>query len=258
MHDRRDGGARRPEVAVALDFPDGDQALAMVDRLAGGTDLYKVGLELFTRSGPHIVERLRARGKRVFLDLKLHDIPATVRGAVRAASGLGVELLTVHASGGREMIRAAREAADDGPTRILAVTVLTSLGPRELGLLHRREAADVAGEVLHLAKLALDAGAHGLVSSVGEVRAIRAAFGGAPLVVSPGIRLPGDDHHDQSRVATPGDAVASGADVLVVGRSVTGSVDPPAALKRLRTGMLEGLEAGVGAGSRDEATVEEG
>lgn len=249
-----DGPADRgaPEVIVALDHPEAGAALELVDRLPEGT-WYKVGLELFAAEGPALVERLAGRGHPIFLDLKLHDIPNTVAGATRAAARLGVRLLTVHASGGSEMIRAASEAAgetsgrstasagegsaagdpgDEG-LRILAVTVLTSLDDALLGDVMGREAS-VEASVGRLAALAYGAGADGAVASVDECTAIKAICGPDFGVATPGIRLPGGEAHDQKRVATPADARAAGADWLVVGRAITAADDPVEALERVR------------------------
>lgn len=226
-----------PEVIVALDVPDAGAARSMVDRLPG-TTWYKVGLELFTAAGPAFVEELVEGGNEVFLDLKLHDIPHTVAGGVSAAARLGVRLLTVHASGGREMLEAAREASDaarQGPA-LLAVTVLTSLD--DAGL------ADVMGPgtgveeaVARLAVLAREAGAHGAVASVEECSAVKAACGPDFLVATPGIRMAGGETHDQKRVATPRGARRAGSDYLVVGRAVTRADDPAAALERIRAAV---------------------
>jgi orotidine-5'-phosphate decarboxylase len=232
---------RRPEVAVALDFPSPDEALALVDRLGGEAPLVKVGLELYTRSGPAVVRELRSRGHRVFLDLKLHDIPNTVAGAARAAAELDVELLTVHASGGPSMIRAARDAVKGGGPRILAVSVLTSMDRAELSAVRGID-EEPPEAVLRLVGLALEAGAHGVVASPAEVSPLRARFGPGPLIVTPGIRLPGDDVHDQKRIAGPDEAVRDGSDVLVVGRSVTGAADPREALMRVRSLMAQAAD----------------
>lgn len=223
---------------MALDVPDAASAVELVERLPAGTWV-KVGLELFTASGPEVVRRLRDRGHPVFLDLKLHDIPNTVAGAVRSACRLDVRLLTVHAAGGPDMLaaaaRAAREAAGAEGTRttLLAVTVLTSLDEAAL----RRVTGSRAGveeSVLRLARLVREAGVPGLVASVSECRRVREELGGDVVVATPGIRLPGDASHDQARVATPREAAAAGADYLVVGRSVRGAEDPAAALARVR------------------------
>jgi orotidine-5'-phosphate decarboxylase len=227
---------RAPEVIVALDYPEPAAAFALLERLP--RDLWvKVGLELFTRAGPPVVERLVAEGRRVFLDLKLHDIPNTVAGAVRSASRLGAELLTVHAAGGEAMLRAAAAAARDAraerPLRLLAITVLTSLDDAALAAVMGAGARveDAAGR---LAGLACESAIDGAVCSVAEARAIRVACGEDFLVVTPGIRLAGQSVDDQRRVATPAVARAAGADYLVVGRSITAAEDPAAALARIR------------------------
>lgn len=231
------------EVVVALDYPGPDPAREMADRLPAGT-WCKVGLELFAAAGPGFVEELAADGHPVFLDLKLHDIPNTVEGAVRSAVRTGARMLTVHASGGREMTaaaaEAAREAAPDGaPVEILAVTVLTSLDGAGLEEV-MGEGAGVEASVLRLARLAREGGADGVVSSVGECRRLKEELGRGFRVATPGIRLPGDSAHDQQRVATPADAARAGSDYLVVGRSITQADDPAAALERVRAGVREG------------------
>ncbi len=219
------------EIIVALDLPEGGEALELVDRLGPLGGFYKVGLELFTREGPPIVRALRERGKRVFLDLKLHDIPNTVAAAVRAATRLDVELLTVHAVGGAAMMEGAARAARGSGMRLLGVTVLTSL---DAGALRdswgRRDAVQVEEEVVRLGRDARRAGLHGLVASPREARSLRGALDEETLLVIPGIRPPDMDHHDQTRVATPEVAVEAGADYLVVGRAVTRAPDPRRAL----------------------------
>ncbi|MEJ2481858.1 MAG: orotidine-5'-phosphate decarboxylase, partial [Gemmatimonadota bacterium] len=227
---------RRPEVIVALDFPDPESAWALVERLPAET-WYKVGLELFTRAGPPVVERLVGEGRNVFLDLKLHDIPNTVAGAVRSASQLGARLLTVHAAGGEAMLRAAagaadetaagpgRDASDEDRLRLLAITVLTSLDDASLAEVFGR-GATVEETVGRLAGLARESGIDGVVSSVKECRAIKLACGEEFVVVTPGIRLAGEGAQDQARVSTPATAAAAGADYLVVGRTITRADDP--------------------------------
>jgi len=227
-----------PEVIVALDYPDPEPAFELVRSLPAGT-WYKVGLELFTRAGPPVVRRLVEEGRHVFLDLKLHDIPNTVAGATRAAAAMGVRLLTLHASGGEAMLRAAalavrvenEKAGTD--TRLLAITVLTSLDDTSLGSV-MGEGAEVERAVGRLAGLARESGIAGVVSSVAECRAVKLACGSDFLVVTPGIRLVDEGTQDQKRVATPAVAKASGADFLVVGRSITRAEDPAAALERIR------------------------
>jgi len=232
--------SRLPDVIVALDYPEPEAALALVARLPEGT-WYKVGLELFTRAGPPIVERLAGEGRHVFLDLKLHDIPNTVAGAVRSAARLGARLLTVHASGGEAMLRAAADAAGEGDAslRLLAVTVLTSLDDAGLTAV-MGAGARVEETVGRLAGLARESGIDGAVSSVAECRAIKLACGEEFLVVTPGIRLAGQGAQDQKRVATPATARAAGADYLVVGRSITAADDPAAALAAVREALAEG------------------
>jgi orotidine-5'-phosphate decarboxylase len=232
------GSSAVPEVIVALDYADPEQAFALVDRLPEGT-WYKVGLELFTRAGPPVVRRLVDDGRHVFLDLKLHDIPNTVAGAARAAAAMGVRLLTLHASGGEAMLRAAVDAvagentASGTETRLLAISVLTSLDDASLSSV-MGEAASVEQTVGRLSGLARESGIDGVVSSVAECRAIKLACGPGFLVVTPGIRLAGEDVQDQRRVATPAIARAAAADFLVVGRSITRADDPVAALERIR------------------------
>lgn len=216
-------------IILALDYPSAGRALDLVDLLAERVNFYKVGLELFAREGPAVVHHLRKRKKQVFLDLKLHDIPRTVAGAVAAASEIGARLVTVHTAGGAHMMEAAAEAVKDG-TRLLGVTMLTSLGTSSLP--RRADGARVTLEdhVLQLAGEASAAGLHGVVASPLEAAALRRRFGDGLLVVTPGIRLPQQSRHDQRRVATPRRACEAGADYLVIGRAVTGAPDPCAAL----------------------------
>jgi len=239
---------RIPDVIVALDYPDPETAWELVERLPMDT-WYKVGLELFTRAGPPIVERLVGEGRNVFLDLKLHDIPNTVAGAVRSASSLGAQLLTIHAAGGEAMLRAAAEAAGetngsegsgDRPARLrlLAITVLTSLDDVALAAVIG-PGASVEETAGRLAGLARESGIDGAVSSVNECRAIKLACGEDFLVVTPGIRLEGQGTQDQLRVATPATARAAGADYLVVGRTITGAMDPVQALEQVRAALLD-------------------
>ncbi len=225
---------------VALDRSAWHEADRLVTALGDDVDFYKVGLELFTAEGPAVVRELSGRGKRLFLDLKLHDIPNTVAGAARAAGRLGVELLTVHASGGSAMVKAAVDGAREasgGHTRILAVTVLTSHSPERLPANYRRDVS-LSDLVLALAEDALAAGADGLVCSGEEVAALRARFGAAPLLVVPGTRPPGADTQDQARVVTPRAALGAGASWLVVGRAVTAAPDPRAAWADFWQGAL--------------------
>jgi orotidine-5'-phosphate decarboxylase len=228
------------DVIVALDYASRRDALALVDILGGSVGFYKVGLELYTHEGPDIVRELRARGKRVFLDLKLHDIPNTVAGAVRAAADLEVDLLTIHTNGGVEMMRAAAGAAENR-LALLGVTLLTSLSPSEVEAVWGRAIGSTREEVVRLATLARDSGLPGIVASPQEAEAVRRRLGPDLVIVTPGIRLPGGDGHDQSRVATPGEAARAGATYLVLGRAVTAARDPVAAMASVRAEL-----AGVG------------
>ncbi len=219
-----------PELIVALDLPDLAAIGPLVDRLPDGVRWYKVGLELFAAAGPAALDPLRERGRRVFLDLKLHDIPRTVERAVRSAAGHGVGLLTLHASGGPAMIAAAARAARElGPERprIVAVTVLTSLDAADLARIGvARPPADQAEE---LAAMAVEAGADGVVCSALEAARLRARLGPSALLITPGIRLPCGEAGDQKRVATPAAAARAGADFVVVGRPILDAPDPAAA-----------------------------
>jgi orotidine-5'-phosphate decarboxylase len=217
------------EIVIALDFPSQREALALVDTLEEQADYYKVGLELYTREGPGIIRALKGRGKRVFLDLKLFDIPNTVSRAVRSAAALGADMLTVHAAGGRAMLQAAADGAGDD-LAVIAVTLLTSLTADEVEEVWDRAVPDLPGEVLRLAVLAREAGLEGVVASAQEARAIRDRLGPDALIVTPGIRMAGGEHHDQARVTTPAQAVTAGASHLVVGRAVTQAPDPVAAM----------------------------
>jgi orotidine-5'-phosphate decarboxylase len=220
-------------VVVALDFPAEEPALALAERLSPELCRLKVGKELFTRSGPALVEKLQNRGFEIFLDLKYHDIPNTVAGAVRAAAELGVWMVNVHAGGGRRMMEAAAQAlgAYNSPPLLIGVTVLTSMSDADLAELGYAESA--AQRVLRLAALAADSGLDGVVCSALEARELRSARGSGFCLVTPGIRLAGDDAGDQRRVVTPADAIALGADYLVIGRSVTGADDPLSVLQQL-------------------------
>lgn len=216
-------------VIVPLDVASSEEALRVVDLLGDQGDFYKVGFELYTRAGPDVVRELIERGKRVFLDIKLHDIPNTVAGAVRAASDLGVDLLTVHTSGGPSMMEAAVEARS-GALRLLGVTILTSVSPDEISTVWGREIRSLREEVGRLAVMARQSGMDGIVASALEASWIRSQVGADFLIVTPGIRPAGADRGDQNRVATPAEAVRAGADYLVIGRPITHAPDPSAAL----------------------------
>jgi len=226
----------RSRLIVAVDTPDRAAAIAALDRLSGHVGYFKLGLEIFVREGPALVEEFVGRGERVFLDLKLHDIPNTVAGAVRSACRLGVSMLTLHASGGRKMMEAARDAAAaaTAPLTLLAVTALTSLDPNDavsIGI-----GGAITDWVEKLADLAHQAGIRGLVASSHELPKLYARFGGTGgtmKLVIPGIRPGGAPTQDQARTATPAQAIAAGADFLVVGRPILQAPDPAEAADRI-------------------------
>ena len=234
---------------VALDVPDAAQALALVDQLGELCRFYKIGSELYSALGPSIVRDVQNRGASVFLDLKFHDIPNTVLGAVKSAASLGVRILTVHASGGRAMLEAAARGATEArlarvsvpaeavstgvwnqmassQAEVFAVTVLTSLDGAALGAVWGRQIDDVRPEVLRLAETALKVGLSGVVCSGAEAGQIRDAFKGRLATLVPGIRLPGSDAQDQARVVTPREAAEAGAKYIVLGRTVTAAKSP--------------------------------
>jgi len=212
-------------VIVALDFPNAETAMALAERLDPSLCRVKVGKELFTRSGPQLVRQLVAMGFDVFLDLKYHDIPNTVAGAVAAAADLGVWMVNVHASGGRAMMEAARKALpEDGKTLLIAVTVLTSMGQEDLAEINVPVSPDE--QVVALASLTRDSGLDGVVCSAKETTVLREKLGDDFLLVTPGIRPAGDSVNDQKRVMTPAQAIASGSNYLVIGRPVTQADDP--------------------------------
>jgi orotidine-5'-phosphate decarboxylase len=226
------GVSSRVTPIVALDVPDARSADRLVDELGDLCGFYKIGSELFTAAGPGIVQSVRGRGASVFLDLKFHDIPNTVRGAVRSAAELGADLVTVHVAGGRAMLSAAAEAAaENGGCQVLGVTVLTSLDARDAGLAWGRNVHDMRAEVMRLAQVAAEAGLHGIVCSGAEAAAVRAEFGDRLATLVPGIRLAGGDHQDQSRVVTPRAAAEAGARYIVLGRTVTAARSPRQAME---------------------------
>jgi len=214
---------------TAIDTPDLAAAEKLATLVAPHCGLIKLGLEFFTASGPAGIQAV-AKNHPLFLDLKLHDIPNTVAGAVRALAPLDAAMLTIHAAGGAAMIEAAVSAAPK-KTKILAVTVLTSLNAAALS--ETGVAGGPTQQVLRLARLALASGAHGLVCSAHEIAVLRDAFGAAPILVVPGIRPPGSETADQVRVMTPEQAVTAGADYIVVGRPITGAADPAAAAQKI-------------------------
>ena len=228
--------ASRQRLIVALDVSNATEARRIVSALGDAVSVYKVGMQLYTAEGPQVVRDLVQSGKRVFLDLKYHDIPNTVASAVREAGRLGVSMLTVHAAGGQKMLQAAAEAARAyhaggesgtlvrrGP-QILAVTVLTSMD--EAALNGTGVPGTVLDQVVRLASMALDAGCAGVVSSAQEVKAVRAKLGNEFLAVTPGVRPVGAEHGDQARVVTPAEAIAAGATHMVVGRPITAAANP--------------------------------
>jgi orotidine-5'-phosphate decarboxylase len=221
---------------VALDVASKEAALGLIDDLGDLNDFYKIGAELFTACGPSVVREIRSRGAEVFLDLKYHDIPNTVAGAVRSAAALGARLVTVHASGGQAMLRAAVDAAGDADRcAVLAVTLLTSFeGPEVATIWGRDRDLRIGDEVLRLAELASESGAAGVVCSGKEASAVKRRFGSSLAVLIPGIRLAGGAPHDQARTATPADAVSAGADYVVVGRAVSAAPDRRAAMREIR------------------------
>ena len=220
----------RERLIVALDVSTAREAQALVQRIGDAAGVYKVGLQLFTHEGPQVVRELVHSGRRVFLDLKLHDIPNTVSHAVKAAVELGAHMLTVHASGGSAMLRAATEAAA-GRLDILAVTVLTSLTDEdvaETGISGR-----VADQALRMAALAQNSGCSGVVTSPREASLLRKTLGEGFAIVTPGVRPAGAESHDQQRTATPAQAIANGASHIVVGRPITHATDPATAAQAI-------------------------
>jgi orotidine-5'-phosphate decarboxylase len=224
-----------PQIAIAFDVPTLDDALELDRRLGPGPELAKIGLQLYGAAGPAAIRALRERGRRVFLDLKLHDIPNTVRGAAAAASRLGPDLLTVHAMGGADMIAAAVDGARSaGPTEIVAVTLLTSLDPERLppGFARPFDSHRVLAELL---AISVGAGAKGIVCSASDLAGIRAHHPEPFYSVTPGIRPAGHTGgDDQKRVATIAEAVREGASLLVIGRPVTGAANPARTIEALR------------------------
>ncbi|MDY3970919.1 MAG: orotidine-5'-phosphate decarboxylase, partial [Atopobiaceae bacterium] len=214
-----------------------DEALALADTLSGHAGWVKVGMTLYYACGPEIVSEMHRRGLKVFLDLKLHDIPHQIRGAAEAASRAGADILSVHALGGAEMVKAAREGVEaaakdrDERTKIIAISVLTSMDQAALASIG--VADSVANEVARLAKLAYGAGADGMVCSPQEAHELRELLGPDALVVTPGVRPAGSAVGDQKRIATPASAIASGASKLVVGRPITQAEDPAAAFEAI-------------------------
>jgi len=235
--------ALKDRLIIALDVSRASEAQKIVSEVAETASTYKVGKQLFTAEGPQVVRDLVASGRKVFLDLKFHDIPNTVAEAVKSAAALNVSMLTVHASGGSKMLRAAAEAAAQSSSKplILAVTVLTSLSDedlQELGL-----PVGVADQVLRLAGIARNAGIGGIVASAHEAYALRRDLGTGFAIVTPGVRPAGAEIGDQVRVVTPADAIRAGASHIVVGRPITGNPHPAQAAKRILQEMGAAAEA---------------
>lgn len=228
-----------PRVIVALDFPNGEQAAALVDRLPPGSCRLKVGKELFTREGPALVRRFVAQGHDVFLDLKYHDIPNTVARACEAAAALGVWMVNVHACGGGKMMRAAKQtldAADGRRPLLIAVTVLTSMGGEDLAEVGITAAPEQ--QVLRLAALTKASGLDGVVCSPREAALLRAEIGQDFTLVTPGVRPQGAALDDQTRVLTPAEAIQQGSNYLVMGRPITQAENPVAVLSQVNQELI--------------------
>jgi len=234
----------RDRLIVALDVSSAAQARQIVQSIGESASTYKVGKQLFTAEGPQIIRDLVASGRKVFLDLKFHDIPNTVAGAVGEAAKLGVTMLTVHASGGSKMLKAAAEAAAQSGSKpmVLAVTVLTSLSDADLSELG--VAGSVATQVLRLGAIARNAGCLGLVASALEARELRLELGNDFAIVTPGVRPAGTAVGDQARVLTPAEAIAAGATYLVVGRPILAAPDPSDAAGRIVQEIESALPTG--------------
>ena len=234
----------RDRLIVALDVSSAAQARQIVQSIGESASTYKVGKQLFTAEGPQIIRDLVASGRKVFLDLKFHDIPNTVAGAVGEAAKLGVTMLTVHASGGSKMLKAAAEAAAQSASKpmVLAVTVLTSLSDADLSELG--VAGSVATQVLRLGAIARNAGCGGLVASALEARELRLELGNDFAIVTPGVRPAGTAVGDQARVLTPAEAIAAGATYLVVGRPILAAPDPSDAAGRIVQEIESALPTG--------------
>ena len=231
------------QVIVALDVPSTEAMLPVIETIGESIDFYKVGLELYIAEGPAVLQPLKDQGKRIFLDLKLHDIPRTVERAVKSAARHGVDLLTVHASGGRPMLEAAAAAAaefGDNRPRLLAITALTSLDQSDLTDIGvQRSVSDHAAA---LAELAISSGIDGIVCSPLEATAMRQRLGPDALIVTPGVRPAGGDVGDQKRVATPGNAAKAGATHLVIGRPILQAEAPAEAAKSIISEVEEALK----------------
>ena len=217
---------------AALDVDSREEAFAIVEKIGSSVEWYKVGKQLFTRCGPELISGLKQRGKKVFLDLKYHDIPNTVAQAVRSAAAIGADMVNVHASGGPAMLKAAAQAAAESKICLIAVTVLTSLDQQELNAIGIQDSP--ADQVLRLARLTQQAGLAGVVCSAREITLIQNACGKDFLTIVPGIRPAGADAGDQKRIMTPAQAAAAGASYIVVGRPIIAASDPSEAAQAIR------------------------
>ena len=221
----------KDQIIVALDFPTDCEALTLVDRLGEAVRFYKIGLQLFTKCGPSIVDRIKAAGAKVFLDLKFHDIPNTVSHSVASVCALGADMMTIHLSGGAKMIRAAADGLGSSTAVVLGVTVLTSSNRETL-----REVAvesEVSDQVLRLAKLGVENGLRGVVASPLEITLLRESLGTDLTIVTPGVRPAWAAANDQQRTMTPGEAIRAGASYLVIGRPITAHANPVDAVTRI-------------------------
>lgn len=225
----------KEKIIVALDAPNTTAALHLVDTLGDCVTWIKIGLQLFTAEGPSIVREIKARGFKVFLDLKFHDIPNTAREAVHSAVALGVDMTTIHLSGGRTMVRESVKAAEGSPLLVLGVTVLTSLNEAELRGVGVGRTPEV--QVGELVALGVDVGLRGVVCSPHEIVSLRGRFGGDLTIVTPGVRPAGASLDDQQRVMTPAEAVRAGASHLVIGRPITGAASPREAALAIAAGL---------------------
>ncbi|MFI6894548.1 orotidine-5'-phosphate decarboxylase [Streptomyces sp. NPDC050256] len=233
-----DAVERSSQIIVALDFDNRRAADEMVDRLGDQCRFYKVGMELLTAAGPDLIEHLVAKGKEVFLDLKLFEIPNSVAGAVRVAGALGVSMVTVHSMGGIGIMSAAVEAARDFPRlRVLALTVVTSMTSSDFVDIGVTGSTSTEEQVLRLARLAEGAGCHGVIASPQETGPLRGVLGARTLIVTPGVALPGESPSEHARTGTPRAAVAAGASYVVVGRTITRAADPAAAFRLVRANL---------------------
>jgi orotidine-5'-phosphate decarboxylase len=231
-------------VIVALDFESSAEAAALVEQLGAAASFYKVGLQLLTAEGPSVVRQLVAAGKQVFLDLKLFEIPNSVAGAVSAAGRLGVSMTTVHASGGSAVLRAAVEAALPYPQlKVLALTVITSM--RDQDLLEVGVSAPVQEQVVRLARLATEAGCHGVVASPLEAELVRRVLPRGSLIVTPGTQWPGEAESDHARSASPAAAIRAGSTHLIVGRSISRSPNPATSFAAICAQVSEAVELGA-------------